>query len=408
MLELWLTWKLVKSHGSDFFNPVTILALVGMALGVAALVTVMGVVSGFQHTLESAVTDVTGHILLIRRGEALDNLEQLLPRIKKIAPQIESTTPFVHVEGLVAGKGKIAGVVIQGLETENYKRTLNLEGRLVEGELNLGSGLEEFPPVVIGKGVKNKLGLEVGEILNIVLPKVSHSQGGPGFAPQLKKFKIVGVLDLGMYEYDSRFVLTSSRAAQKLAGIGPFFTGLRLKLNRADQASRVASDLSSDLGLNYFVRDWMESHYNLFEAIKLEKVVIFFVLLFMTIAACFNVASTLFISVLRRTHDIAILKTIGAKRGRIAKFFTLQGVILGVLGNIFGVSLGLVVCWVITHTNWIDVPPEIYHLNKLPVDIRWKDMLMIFIASLALCILSTWGPARRAARLMPIEGLRYE
>ncbi len=408
MFELWLTLRLLKEGKSQFLNPVSWLAVTGMALGVATLIIVMGVVSGFESTLENAVTDVTGDILLIRRGEPLDNLDILMPRLKKVAPQIVSATPFVHVEGMLAHKGKVGGIVIQGLDPGSSQKTLNLSGRIKEGTFDLGTGNEENPPVLIGKGLKEKMGINVGDIINIVLPKNSPTAKVTGFVPQLKKFLVVGVVDLGMYEFDSRFIITSARAAQKLADKGPFYTGLRLKLSDSHLAPQVSLALSAEMGFGYLIRDWMEAHNNLFEAIKLEKIVIFLVLLFMTVAACFNVSSTLLISVLRRTHDIALLKALGAKNSSILRFFSLQGLLLGVMGNVLGVILGLTICFIITKTNIIFLPPEIYHLSRLPVEIRFKEMGMIIVASLFLCLISTWGPARRAAKLLPVDGLRYE
>lgn len=407
MFEIWLTLRLLRERQSQLLNPVTFLALIGMALGVGTLLVTMSVISGFQSTIQNSVTDVTGHILLIKRGEPLDNLDILLPRLQKVAPDIVSATPFVHVEGMAAHKGKISGVVVQGLQADAEK-TLNLRSRVIEGVYDLKTNIGGLPPAIIGKGLRDKLNFKLGDEINIVLPKTSPTAKVTGFVAQLKKFRVAGVVDLGMYDYDSRYILMSSQSAQNLGGIGPFFTGLRIKLQDGMKANRTSLNLSTELGYTYYVRDWMESHRNLLEAIKLEKIVIFIVLLFMTVAACFNISSTLFISVLKRYPDIALLKTMGATHGRIVKFFSLQGMMLGVMGCILGLALGLGMCMVIAKTRLIYVPAEIYHISYLPVEIRWTDITYVMLASLGLCFLSTLGPAWRGGRLNPVEGLKYE
>lgn len=406
MLELWWAYRTFIGNRQRFMNPVSFLSLTGMILGVAALIVVMSVVSGFQTTLTSAVTDITGHLLIIKRGEPLDKLEVLLPKMKKIVPDIVAATPFVQVEGMVATKGKISGVVVQGLDLQTSDQALDLKHRLVEGTYNLRSLPNEISPAVIGKGLKDKMSINVGDVVSIVLPKNSPGVKKTGFVPQIKKFKIVGVVNLGMYDYDSRYVLTSSSGAQQLAGIGPFFTGLRVKIKDEKQAGRASFDLSSELGYQYLVRDWMESHYNLLTAIEHEKVVIFIVLLSITIAACFNIASTLFISVIRKTQDIAIMKAFGTSSMRILRFFSLQGMFLGIGGSLLGLILGLSLCFILTHTNIFYVPPEIYHLSHLPVEIRWFDIMTIMGACLTLCFISTLAPALKAARMIPVQGLR--
>jgi lipoprotein-releasing system permease protein len=408
MFELWLVWRYMSSSSGKFFNLVTCLSILGMALGVAALVVVMSVVSGFETTLREAVVDVTGHVFVIKRYEALDPLSELEAKLKKIVPEIVSMVPFVHVEGLAAHKGRIGGIIVEGFDPEALDKTLNLRHRVVEGEFNLGTGSEPLPPVLVGRGLAEKLNIKVGEQLSIVLPKNSPTAKILGFTPRLKKFLVKGIIDLGMYEYDTRFLLTSSKAAQELGGIGTSFTGVRIKLTKADLARSASFAISSELGPGYVTRDWLESNHNLFEAIRLEKVVIFIVLLFMTVAACFNISSTLFISVLRRYGDISILRTLGARRMRLVRFFSLQGLVIGAFGSAFGLILGMSLCLIVKYTDFIYVPAEIYHLRHLPIEFRPLDLLSIAVVCFILCFISTLAPAFKGARLNPVEGLRYD
>jgi lipoprotein-releasing system permease protein len=408
MFELWVVWRYMRTRKGQFFNLVSILSILGMALGIGTLVVVMSVVSGFESAIKDAVIDITGHVLFLKRGEPLDPLNELEPKLRKLVPSIESMTPFVHVEGMVAHKGKLGGVVVEGFEPVDVEQTLQLRHRLVSGEFNLGSGLETAPPVVIGKALAEKFSLSIGDELNIVLPKNNSTTKVLGFTSRLKKFKVSGILDMGMYQYDTRFILTSAKAAQDLGGLGPVYTGVRIKLINSDLAHDAAFVLSTEMGPGYLTRDWEESNHNLFAAIRLERWVIFIVMLFMTVAACFNISSTLFISVLRRYGDISVFKTMGATRSRLVRFFSLQGLVLGALGSFFGLVLGLGLCLFIAKTNLIYVPADVYHLNRLPVEIRWLDIGVILVSSFLLCFLSTLAPAIKGARLHPVEGLKYD
>ena len=410
MFEMWIVWRYMRTRKGQFFNLVSVLAMMGMILGVAALVVVMAVVSGFETTLRNAVVDVTGHVLLLKRGEPLDPLATLEPKLRKIVPQIQSVAPFVHVEGIVANKGKIASIVVEGFDPATVERTLRLSPRMVSGKFDLGTGLEPKSPIVVGVGLAEKLGLKTGDEVAVVLPKNAATVKVLGFATRLKTFKVAGIVDLGMYEYDTRFMLTSAKAAQDLEGLGNVYTGLRIRLsdNSAEAARDASFKLSTELGLNYISRDWLEVNHNLFEAIKLEKIVIFVILLFMTVAACFNISSTLFVSVLRRYGDISVLKTLGATRGRLLRFFSLQGLVIGGLGSFLGLVVGALLCLFVAKTNFIYVPAEIYHVRHLPIEMRFSDLVMIMAASMLLCFLSTLAPAFRGARLNPVEGLKYD
>jgi lipoprotein-releasing system permease protein len=229
-----------------------------------------------------------------------------------------------------------------------------------------------------------------------------------GFVTRLKKFRVAGIIDLGMYEYDSRFLLTSDRAAQSLAGIANAYTGLRLRLSDDRFSKEATFALTTELGINYVCRDWQEINHNLFEAIKLERIVIFIILLFMTVAACFNISSTLFVSVLRRYGDISVFKTLGATRARLIRFFTFQGLFIGMIGSVGGLILGGLVCLIIAKTHFIYVPAEIYHLHYLPMQVRGIDLFVIAVVSFLLCFLSTLAPAFKGATLNPVEGLNYD
>lgn len=380
-----------------------------MVIGVASLVVAMAVVSGFETTLKNSVIDSVGHVLVMKRGGPLTDDETFLKEVRDQVPAIIAETPFVYLEAVVAHNKKLSGVVVQGVDPDTYERVLRLKQRLREGEFAFGPREDGIQAGLVGKGLAKKFGLKIGDVFKAVMP-VAKEYDNASFRPRLKKFYVRGILDLGRHDWNQRFVLTHIRAAQDFAQIGDQVMGYRLRLDKDEKAKEAAFVLSQRLGHAFWTRDWEDVNRNLFEAVKLEKVVIFFVLLIMVIAACFNISSTLFVSVLRRFGDISILKTLGANRGFVVKLFTAQGLLIGFIGSLIGVVLGVALCYgfVYAEQKWGLLPGEVYKLERVDVEFRWTDISAIFAASLFICFLATLAPARRGAKLAPVEGLRYE
>jgi lipoprotein-releasing system permease protein len=384
------------------------MSLAGMTLGVACLTVAMAVVSGFETTLKSAVIDVFGHVLVVRRSEKPQNIESILGKIKESAPEVRTFTPFVNLEGVIAAGGKLAGVAIQGVDPKTVDQVLKIRGRLIAGEFTFNPR-GTAPAALLGKALAKKFSLKVGDEFKVVLPAPSRSDSTE-FAPKVQTFHVAGLLDLGKAEYDERYVVTDLKAAQEFGGLGDGFTGVRIKIDDAAHAAAVASKLARDLGTQYWTMDWVEVNRNLFEAIKIEKAAIFFVVLIMVIAASFNIASNLFVSVLQKYSDVSILRAMGFSSRDVAKVFVVQGLFFGVIGSAAGLVLGLVFClaFVALQKFVVLMPAEIYKLDHVGVEIRFFDVAAILLASIAICLLSTLVPAWRGAKLDPVEGLRYD
>jgi lipoprotein-releasing system permease protein len=407
MFRFWLVHRFV-STGKRLLNPAAIIALAGMAIGVASLTVAMGVVSGFEKTLKTSIIDVFGDIMLIHKGEKPQSLDAIIARVKKISPEITDVTPFVQLEGVIAGKGKIGGVWVQGLEPSTFDKVLHIRKRLIRGTFDL-SDKGEFPNAIVGKSLAKRFQLEIGKTFKAVLPTPSRSDSTE-FAPKVMTFKLAGVLDLGKAEYDERTIITSLHAAQTFSGMGDNYSGIRMRLIDSDRASSVAQRLTIELGPQYWTMHWMEVNQNLFEAVKIERVVIFFVILVMVIAASFNIASNLYVNVLRRYPDISILRALGFSRRDVLQVFVLHGLFFGVIGTVLGLLLGLILCWafVFAQNYIVLLPVETYRVDHVGVDLRFFDLLSIVTASLSVCLLATIFPARRGAALDPVQGLRYE
>lgn len=404
MLQFWLTLRLLWR--GRFFNWTTLLTLAGVVVGVATLVITMSVISGVETLLQKAVIDVTGHIMLMKPGGETDPMKTLAPRVKKVVPSLVAMTPFVHLEAVVARKGKITGIIIQGVDTATVESVLNLRSRVIEGEFSLNP-VNAVEGALIGKEFAKKMSLKIGDVFQIVMPKPSKVDS-TSFAPTKATFHVNGILDLGKFEFNERLIIVSDLAAQNLAGIGNVYSGLRLKLS-SDKATQDAGyQITGELGPPYWIRDWFESNYNFFSAIAIEKSVIFIVLLFMVLVASFNISSTLFVNVLKKFRDVSILKTLGATRFQLVRLFVFQGMVLGVMGSIFGVLVGMGLAELISHSNVVEIPAEVYKFDHLPVEFRILDIAAILVVTMLICFFSTLIPAIRGSRLNPVEGLRYE
>jgi lipoprotein-releasing system permease protein len=408
MFHIWLVVRFVTS-GRRLLSLPALMSLIGMSLGVASLTVAMGVVSGFETTLRTAIVDIFGHMMVVRRGEKSQSLDDMIERIKEVAPETRAYTPFVNLEGLIVGGGKLSGVVIQGIDPKTVDRVLRVRERVIQGQFSFQAKKDSPPVALAGKALAKKFGLKIGETFKVVLPTPSRSDS-TGFAPKVQTYVLGGVLDLGKADYDERYLMTDIKSAQQLAGIGENFTGVRLMLTDADRAPEVALRITRELGQQYWTMDWSEVNRNLFEAVKIEKVVIFFVIMIMVIAASFNIASNLFVSVLQKYGDVSILRAMGFSARNVARVFMLQGLFFGIMGTVIGLVFGLILSavFVIAQKYVVLLPVEAYRLDHVGVEFRWLDIVAVILAALVVCLASTIIPARRGAKLNPVEGLRYE
>lgn len=403
----WIAWRLLMSR-QTLFGGSAPLSLLGLTLGVAALVASMAIMSGFESTLKLAMADVGGHAQVVKRSRFPDSWQELEERIRKAEPTLVSSSRFVFIEAVLANQGKISGILIQGVDTERVGQVLNFKSRVVEGSAELQK-TADIAQALIGKGLAKKMNLLVGDTFKVVVP-VADAVDPSKFQRRVGEFKVQGILDLGKYEWNDRFLLADLETAQKIASIGDRYSGLLLKFQDVDYARKAAVNLSSVLGLPYWVRDWRESNENLFEAVSVERPGIFFVVLVITLVAAFNVSSTLFVAVVRRYKDIAILKTMGLSRKDIIKIFAIQGLFMGGIGIFFGFLIGffLLVLFSYAQSSLGLISGEVYRIDSIAVNLRWVDSLAICFTTMLICFVATLAPALRGGRLSPVEGLRNE
>ncbi|MCB0407924.1 MAG: ABC transporter permease [Bdellovibrionales bacterium] len=384
----------------------TVLAVVGMAIGVASLIVAMAVMSGFESTLQKTVVDIAGHLMILKRGA--EDQHQALEEVKPLLDGYVASTPFLFLEAVLAEKGQVAGVGIEGLDEKTFPQVLKVEKRVQEGQLSFIK-TNDLPGIVIGKGIAKSFQLKVGDTIRLVIP-ISKGYGGSNFKPKMKKFVINGIVSFGLEEFDSRYIMMDLNEAQNFANVEGHITGFKIKMKTDEQALQASLRIANEKGQAYYISDWQEGNRNLFEAVALEKWIVFFVLLIIVIVACFNIAGTLFISVIRRFKDISVLKTMGASSHFILKIFSIQGMVLGALGTFFGLLLGLAACYgfLYLQSQYGVISSEVYKLDKIELDFEFLDFIIIFSASMLICFLATLAPARRGALLNPVEGLQYK
>ncbi|MNK26219.1 Lipoprotein-releasing system transmembrane protein LolE [compost metagenome] len=403
----WISWKMLLSRRTLLKGSAPF-ALLGLMFGVALLVVSMAVMSGFESTLRDAMVDVTGHVQVIKRSRFLDDWKELEERIRKVEPTLQGAMRFTFIEAVVAHQGQISGVMIQGVDTDYSQKVLNFKSRVISGSEDLTEA-SDIPLALIGKGLAKRMNLKVGDTFRVVIP-VAEVSDPSNFRRQVGQFKIQGILDLGKYDWNERFIVADLKAAQKFAQIGDRYTGLLLKFDDVNYARKAGMNLSQHLGSPYWIRDWRDSNESLFQAVEIERPVIFFVVSIIIFVAAFNISSTLSVSVIQRYADIAVLKTVGVTPKSILKIFSLQGLFIGALGLIGGFILGLILCLAFSfaESRLGLVAGSVYKLDGIQVQIRFIDSVAICIATMVICFLATLAPARKGSQLSPVEGLRYE
>ncbi len=403
---VWIAWKLLFNRRT-LFKGSTIFSFLGLVLGVASLVVSMSVMSGFEHTLQKATTDVTAHVQVLKRSKILDNWQDLESRIKTLEPSLIASTRFVFVEALMAKNGKISTVLIQGLDSNRMKEVLNFEQRLIMGEQNLAISAEGKPQVFLGKGLAKKMGVSVGDDIKVVVP-IAEGLDSSQFKRNIVTFQVSAIMDLGKNDWNERFIVADLESAQEAAKIGDRYTGLLLKFADVNYARVASFHLSQALGAPYWVRDWRDANENLFEAVTMERMVIFFVVLVIVLVAAFNIASTLFVNVVQKYSDIAILKTVGMSEKTVLKIFSIQGVMIGILGLILGTILGIFLGYAFTlvQESLGLISGDVYKVDGIQVQFRFFDLVAVWVATLIICFIATLAPAHRGSKLNPVEGLR--
>ncbi len=395
---------------NHFISFISMTSMLGLGLGVMALITVLSVMNGFEKELKERILGMASHATITGVGNVLNDWQPIAEEVLH-HPDIIGVAPYFHAEGMLVKDKRVNGTIIRGiLPTEEPKVSVVAE-KIKHGDLNdLHAGGFN---IVLGKELARKLGVFIGDKVTLVVPQANVTPAG--ILPRLKRFTLVGIFEVGMHEFDSALALIHMDDALKLfRKTGP--TGLRLKTKNIIKAPVISREIVNQLPGHYRVEDWTQRHRNFFRALATEKMVMFVILTLIVAVAAFNIISTLVMMVSDKQADIAVLRTLGASPGSILKIFMVQGTVIGLVGIILGIIAGvllasnieIIVPAIESMLGRKFLPGDVYYISDVPSDMRWSDVISISIISFLLSLLATIYPALRAAKTQPAEALRYE
>ncbi|MCK4620299.1 MAG: lipoprotein-releasing ABC transporter permease subunit [Desulfobacterales bacterium] len=391
-----------------FISLITVLSIAGVTVGVMALIVVIAVMTGFEYDLKSRILGVESHIVIMRHNVPFSDYRNILEHVEN-TDGVEAATPFINSQVILRSSLSLSGAVLRGIDPDSADRVIkNLDKvslkNLKETDQRKSTSIA-MPAIILGKELAKNLGVMQGDSVYLISPRGMISP--IGHIPTMKRFRVAGLFESGMYEYDRSLAYIHIKDAQKILRMGDSVNGIEVRVNDIYNARNIAGRIVKELGFQYWARDWMQMNQNLFSALKLEKTVMFIILALIVLVAAFNIASTLIMMVMEKTKDIAILKAMGATDKSIRKIFVFKGIVIGSMGTILGVCLGFILCTVLKYYQFIELPGDVYYITTLPVKLELLDVVMIASATMAISFLATLYPARQASKLDPVEAIRY-
>jgi len=389
----------------SFITLISLLASGGVFVGVAALTIVLSVMNGFEDQVQRRIAGTNAHIAVLSADDRpVQPSDSLVGRIAGTAPAA-AIAPFVYGKVMVASRSSVDGMVMKGVEPSEEARVTDIMSHLSPADSALEGG--DLPGIGLGEELAVRLRVSRGDVILISLP--SEEPGGLfGGVPRMKRLRVSSIFRSGLYEYDSSFGIVRIETAREFFELGRDVTGYELRIPDMFRAREVARALETRLGSEYRVTNWIDLNRNLFAWMRIEKAVMFTILILIVLVATVNIVSSLVMLVLEKRRDIGVLRTMGVTPRGIMRIFLLQGTLVGVGGTALGLIVGLAVSFALGHYKLLHLPGEIYFIDTLPVKIEWTDFVLVGVAATALCFLASLYPAWRAARLAPVESIRYE
>jgi len=414
--ELWIGWRYTRPKKRDagrnhFISFIALISVAGIALGVAALIVVLSVMNGFQKELRDRILGVASHIQVVAREGDLAAWQAVAERARQ-HPRVLAAAPYVAAQGMLAIDQQVRGVMVRGVLPETEETVAAFQQHMKIGRLtDLRPG--EFG-IILGAELARALQASVGDKVTLIAPQGLVTPAA--ILPRLKQFTVIGLFDVGMYEFDAGLALVHLADAQRLYRMGESVSGVRLKLDDLFAAPQVARELAGRLDPSLGVSDWTRSHANFFRAVQIEKNMMFLILLLIVAVAAFNIVSTLVMAVTDKQADIAILRTLGASPASVMALFVVHGALIGGIGLLLGVGGGIALALnvdvvVPALESLIGVhflAKDVYYITELPSDLQWSDVWLVAAVSFLLTLAATLYPSWRASRVNPAEALRYE
>jgi lipoprotein-releasing system permease protein len=409
-LPLWIAARYLRTRRqSGFITLLTGISVVGVALGVTALMTVLAVMNGFENEIQTRIAGTDAHVVLLGETTAGITAPDSIAAVVAAQEGVEGVAPFTYAKALVLHRGLAEGLVVKGVDLARERRVTTV-GRNIQPSLDsiattLALGV---PGIVLGSELAARIAAAVGD--TVLLASLSGARSGAlGYTPKLRSFVVVGLFTSGLYTYDSSFGFTSIPAAQEFFDLGPAVTGVAIRLGDMFDAPRAASRILREVGHpGLRANNWIELNRNLFTWMKLEKTVMFVILALIVLVAAFNIVSTLFMVVMEKRRDIGVLKSLGASRGVVLQVFLLEGLLIGGLGTLLGAALGSALIEVLRRYPFVRLPGDVYFIERLPVRPEAGDFAAVVLAALTLCLAAALYPAWRASLLDPVDAIRRQ
>lgn len=396
--ETWISYRYLMAKKDRFLSMINLVAIAGIAIGVMALIIVIGVMTGFDRDLRDKIIGTNAHIM-VERETGLRNYPQTVEKLSHIKG-VTAISPYIHGNVFLESNQRAMSLVLRGIDPLHEANITKINQYLASGKI------EDLKPeeVVIGSQLASFYGFRVGDEITLIAP--ASGVAGEGWR---YKLKIAGIFTSGMYDYDMNLILVHISKAQQIFDLGTdVVTGIGVKIADVYQAPQIKEKIYEMLGYSYLVRTWIENNSNFFAALRLEKFAMFVILTLIVLVASFNIISTLIVTVTSKVKDIGILKSIGVPKSSIRKIFTFQGISLGIMGTLWGVAGGVGLSLILKKYQFIKLPQDIYYIDHLPVLLQLDDILTIVGAALVISYLATIYPSGKAASLEPVEALRYE
>jgi lipoprotein-releasing system permease protein len=420
--EVFIALRYLKAKRRQrSISVITFISTAGVAVGVMALIVVMAVMSGFEFDLRTKILGTNAHLWVLRYGErGIEEPAAALAAVRQV-PGVTAASPFTYNEVLLTAAGRTAGTVLRGIDLASAVETTEFTKTLKSASPDLRAAIASprpvFPPegIVLGSYLASSLGAGVGSQLDVLLP-LGGDLTPLGVMPRMRRFRVVGIFQVGFAEFDSKLAMIAIPTAQELFRMGPAVSGIEVRVRDIYHAQRVAEAIRAALKFPFFTRTWMEMNRNFFTALRVERTVMFVILTMIVLVAAFGIISTLMMLVMQKRKEIAILKSMGATGTSLMAVFIVQGMIIGAAGTVLGLAAGLAIAHnlnpIVAGVEWLfgfkAFPQDVYLLDKLPARVLWPDVLAITLTAFVISFLATIIPSRQAVGVDPVVAIRYE
>lgn len=413
--ELFIALRyLFSKRQQAFISVISVMSVLGVAIGVGALVVVMGVYNGFTTDIRNKILGANSHLFiqsvapeLLDVGEDGNGGYAAVTETVKQNPNVRAAAPFLYTEVLFSSPQGATGLIVRGIEPHNADEALSVLQHLKEGSLDDLIRPRGVQGIVVGEELANRFGLKVGSRVNLMSP--SGERTTAGFVPKIVSYRVAGIFKTGLNDYDNRLAFVSLPSARDLIGVPQGrVSGIEIFLKDPMQAKEIAEEIQAQIPDYLYVRNWIDINAGLFAALQLERIGMFIVLALIVLVGSFSIITSLVMLVMEKTKDIAILMSMGASCSSIRKIFMYQGTIIGLIGTLIGYAGGLTLAFLLQKYQFIELPAGVYASDHLPVLITFGDTALIGAASMVMCFLATIYPARQASKLVPADALRYE